>query len=335
MARSVLGLDVGGANLKAAHTDGDARGAAFALWKDPAGLTAALAELVGDLPGSEVLAVTMTGELCDCFESKSQGVRAILDAVVAVADGRPIRVWDHDGLFVDLERARSEPLKVASANWLALATFVGRFAPDGNALLIDLGTTTTDVVPLVRGQPRPEGRTDPERLEYGELVYRGWRRTPVCALAGPSRAAELFATMHDVYLVMRVVPEEPANRDTADGRPATRPNANRRLARMLCADLETSTDQRCLQLAEEMNFRLCTQVAMAATSVIKRLPGSVNTVIASGSGEFLIRGVLASPSLPQDRDSWPIVSLGEQLGRGLSTAACAYAVATLCQEREG
>jgi probable H4MPT-linked C1 transfer pathway protein len=335
MPRSFLGLDVGGANLKAAHTGGGARAIPFALWNDLSGLPAALAELAADLPEADAVAVTMTGELCDCFESKSDGVRAILDAVASAAGPKPVRVWDHDGLFVQLERARSEPLKVASANWLALATFTGRFAPDGNALLIDIGTTTTDIVPLVDGHPRPQGRTDPERLECGELVYRGWRRTPLCALAGPSRAAEFFATMHDAYLVMKVVPEEPASRDTADGRTATRANAGRRLARMLCCDLETTTARQCQQLAEEMNFRLCTQIAHAASDVLKRLPGPVGAIVSSGSGEFLIRGVLASALLPPDHDRWPIVSLGERLGRGVSTAACAYAVATLCQEREG
>lgn len=335
MATSVLGLDVGGANLKAAHSDGDARSVAFALWREPTGLRAALTELVADLPPSDLVAVTMTGELCDCFESKREGILAILHAVAGLADGRPVRVWDHDGLFSDLERALNNPLTVASANWLALATFAGRFAPHGNALLLDVGTTTTDIIPLVQGKPRPHGRTDPDRLAAYELVYRGWKRTPVCAVAGPTRAAELFATMHDVYLVMRVVPEEPANRDTADGRPATRSHANRRLARMVCGDLETTTAQQCQQLAEEMNYRLCLQIAQAAGQVVERLPGPVGTLITSGSGEFLTRGILASDFLPDDRERWPIVSLGERLGRGASTAACAYAVARLCQEREG
>src|SRR5262245_53302521 len=170
MPRPILGLDIGGANLKAAHTDGHARSVAFALWRDPAGLALALSELVADMPPSDVLAVTMTGELCDCFDSKSEGVRAILDAVVTVAGARPVRVWDHDGLFSDLERARSEPLTVASANWLALAVYAGRFVPAGNALLFDIGTTTTDIVPFVEGKPRPGGHTDPDRLDCHELV---------------------------------------------------------------------------------------------------------------------------------------------------------------------
>src|SRR5665213_2920887 len=171
MSRSVLGLDVGGANLKAAHTNRTARSRPFALWKDPGGLADALRNLIAEMPSADVLAVTMTGELCDCSESKRQGVNVILDAVEAAAAGKPIRVWRTDGRFSDLAAARTESLTAAAANWLALATFAGRYAPTGPALLIDIGSTTTDIVPLQDGRPMPKGRTDPERLRSGELVY--------------------------------------------------------------------------------------------------------------------------------------------------------------------
>ena len=183
---SVLGLDVGGANLKAAHTNG-AHSRPFARWKNPGGLADALRGLIAEMPSADLLAVTMTGELCDCFESKRQGVNAILDAVEAAAVGKPIRIWGADGRFSDLAAARTEPLTSASANWLALATFAGRYAPQGPAPLIDVGSTTTDIVPLLNGQPVPQGRTDPERLRSGELVYSGVRRTPLCATYGDRR----------------------------------------------------------------------------------------------------------------------------------------------------
>ena len=231
MQRRVLGLDVGGANLKAAHADGAARSRPFALWKDPGGLAGALRDLIADMPDADLLAVTMTGELCDCFESKRQGVIAILDAVQEAAQGKPIRVWRTDGKFVDITEARKTPLQTAAANWLALATFAGRLAPEGPALLFDVGSTTTDVIPLLDGRPKPHGRTDRERLESGELVYTGVRRTPLCALAGG--AAELFATTLDVYLLLDWIAEDAADRNTADGRPATKAAAHARLARMM------------------------------------------------------------------------------------------------------
>ena len=142
---AILGLDIGGANLKAAHTDGSARTVAFPLWKHPDRLSGELAKLCATMPPHDCLAVTMTGELCDCFETKRQGVAAILDAVEAVDGTARVHVWRSDGQFADLATARATPLQVAAANWLALATFAGRFAPSGPALLIDIGSTTTDM----------------------------------------------------------------------------------------------------------------------------------------------------------------------------------------------
>jgi hypothetical protein len=329
MSRSVLGLDVGGANLKAVHTSGAACTAPFALWKDPAGLTDALRVLVASLPPADRLAVTMTGELCDCFENKRQGVHAILGAVEVVAASKPVQVWRNDGRFVDLAAARQQPHPVAAANWLALATFAGRFAPKGPALLIDIGSTTTDIVPLVNGQPVPRGRTDPERLRCSELTYLGVRRTPLCALRG-DLAAELFATTQDLFLILNWLPEEPENRNTPDGRPATRAAAHARLARMLCADLETSTEEERMKMAHVLLVNVVYRLISSVEVVVKRLPGKPETVVLSGEGDFLTRVVL------QEQKAFPPcrpVQLATELGAERSKAACAYAVAVLAAER--
>jgi probable H4MPT-linked C1 transfer pathway protein len=325
----VLGLDIGGANLKAAHARGGARLRPFALWKDPAGLPGALRDLLRGWPPFDRLAVTMTGELCDCFESKRQGVLAILDAVESAARGVPVRVWCTDGAFADVAAARAEPLRAAAANWLALATWAGRHAPSGPAVLLDVGSTTTDVVPLLDGKPVPLGRTDPERLRWQELVYLGVRRTPVCAVTGGVGAAELFATMLDVFLVLYAVGEDPADTDTADGRPATRAAAHARLARMLCADLETSTAEERLALAEQARDAVVGLLDSAVGAVAGRLPGVPQTFVLAGSGEFLARQVLR-----QWRGYSParLVAVAELLGPEVSQAACAHAVAVLASE---
>src|SRR5437868_2947648 len=115
---NILGLDVGGANLKVADAHSTAQLLPFALWKNPAGLTEALRQLLGQMPQFDRLAVTMTGELCDCFETKRQGVVAILDAMTAAVPDKPVRVWTFDDRFVDMEIARKQPLEAAAANWL-------------------------------------------------------------------------------------------------------------------------------------------------------------------------------------------------------------------------
>jgi probable H4MPT-linked C1 transfer pathway protein len=249
---AVLGLDIGGANLKAAHSDGAAVSRPFPLWKRPGDLAPALRNLVGDLPPADRVAVTMTGELCDCFPSSRAGVLQILDAVSAALPSIPTYIWRTDGRFVSIDEARADPRPCAAANWLALAAFAGRFAPTGPALLVDVGSTTTDLVPLADGVPVPTARTDPERLKAGELVYTGVRRTPACALLGAGGAAEFFATTLDVYLLLEQIAEDEHDTDTADGRPATREYAHRRLARMLCGDAETVTRTAAVALAKRL-----------------------------------------------------------------------------------
>ena len=78
---SWLALDIGGANLKAAHASGAIRSVPFEVWRRPQDLARALADLVAGFPQFDRVAVTMTAELCDCFATKAEGVRAVLEAV--------------------------------------------------------------------------------------------------------------------------------------------------------------------------------------------------------------------------------------------------------------
>jgi len=325
----LVGLDIGGANLKAVHQDGSVRLLPFELWKQPERLPEVLRELLHFLPDCDHLAITMTGELCDCFASLRQGVQAILAAVAAACAGRAVCIWTNEGRFVDLTTAAEMPLQVAAANWLALATFAVRLVGQANALIIDVGSTTTDVVPLSGGQPVPRGRTDPQRLEAQELVYTGARRTPVCALLDGHGAAEFFATTLDVHLLLGHLPEDAVDCGTADGRGATRAAAHARLARMLCGDGETVAEADTLALARRAFEKQVWLIGQAVKQVQARLAGRPTAVVLAGSGEFLARLVLGR--LPDFADR-PIVALSERLGPALSAAACAQAVAVLAAE---
>ncbi len=328
MTGTVLGLDIGGANVKAATADGRAWAEPFALWKHPDGLAAVLAEIIARFPDAESLAVTMTGELCDCYQTKREGVNRILDAVEKAANGREISVWSTAGRFVSVDEARVDHMKVASANWHALAKFAGRYKPEGIGLLLDIGSTTTDLIPLVNGEPEPRWKTDPERLQSGELVYTGVRRTPVFALVPGRTAAEFFATMHDVYLFMELEPENATDTDTADGRPATIEFAHARLARVLVGDIETVSFENVEALVRRAYYAQQEKIVEAAC---RRLDGlRIESVICSGSGEYLAR-IVAAEIAPDAT----VVSLAEQLGPRVSTCAPAYACAVLATESVG
>jgi probable H4MPT-linked C1 transfer pathway protein len=333
-----LGLDVGGANLKLADGRGWARSRAFPLWKQPGELPTAIAAMLYDAPAADGLAVTMTGELADCFATKREGVNAILDAVVAAAGHRELRVYLTTGELVAPGVARRHPLRAAAANWHALSCFAGRFAPAGPAMLIDIGSTTSDLVPLVDGVPMPRGWTDPERLAAGELVYTGVQRSPICALVSETRwrgvkcgvAQELFATTRDAYLALGELPEEPENTATADGRPATRAAAHDRLARMICADRETFDERAALRLAYETQEAQLALLERGARRVLRRLEAAPQTFMVGGWGEFLARHLTARLA-----ERCSLVSLAERLGPGPSRCAPAHALAVLANEAVG
>jgi len=333
MSSEAIGLDIGGANLKAATASGRATTRPFELWKYPDRLADELRTLARELPRSGPVGVTMTGELCDCFPTKRDGVRHILAAASGVFGPR-VRVWTTSGEFLAARDGEQRYLAVAAANWHALATYTCRFAPIRTALLVDTGSTTTDVIPLVDGRPIPAGRTDPERLRTGELVYTGTRRTPVCAILGGEVAAELFATALDVYLRLDMTPAEPDNLATADGRPATKPFAHARLSRMLGGDPELITEAETNRLAHRVQMRQREMIVSAMRRVAGRMPAVPTTIVVAGSGERLAEAAATEflGTHANQNETPRIVSLTKTAGDAVSHAACAYALAVLAAE---
>jgi probable H4MPT-linked C1 transfer pathway protein len=333
MTQRALGLDIGGANIKAAAADGRAWSEPFALWKDPDGLAAVLNELLARFPGCDELAVTLTGELCDCFATKREGVGRILDALFSVSGERPIRVWGTDGQFHSVEQAKDQSLSVAAANWHALATHLGRTIAREPSLLIDIGSTTADIIPILDGVPATFGKTDYDRLRGSELVYTGVRRTPVMAVLPERAAAEYFAGMHDVYLVLGMTTEDATDTDTADQRPATAVLALARLARMLGGDCETLGEETIMAYAVAAYQRQLATLSASVRRVLAGLPdeADIGTIVISGSGEFLARRVVreALPEFPERS----IRSLHAEWGEALSACAPAYACALLADRQ--
>lgn len=331
-----LGLDIGGANLKAADGRGWARSVPFALWRHPQELVRVLSQLVDEAPTSERFAVTMTGELCDCFNSKAQGVEHILSSVESVVKNREVRVYLNDGRFAKIIEARESPRLAAASNWHALARFACRFVTGRTGLLIDVGSTTTDIIPLVDGQVAARGRNDTERLLSQELLYRGVFRTPICALTdvlpiGGEQcpiAAEVFATVADAYVISGELAEDPnAGERTADNRPLTKEFARQRLARQLCADADDLMPDDLAQITQTIRETQLSSLVRSIDRVTSRMPEPPRTCVLSGSGEFL-----ADAALKRLLPACAAISLADKLGVEASQCAPAHAVAVLAAE---
>ena len=118
----------------------------------PAQLADALRALVALVPRVDHIAATMTGELADCFSTKAEGVKFILNALAVAADGTHTRVYLTNGRLVSLQTAHASsrcwPLR---ANWHALANFAGRYATAGCRPADRRRLDHLDFIPLVDG----------------------------------------------------------------------------------------------------------------------------------------------------------------------------------------
>jgi probable H4MPT-linked C1 transfer pathway protein len=225
----------------------------------------------------------------------------------------------------------------AASNWHALANFACRFVSSRTGLLIDMGSTTTDIIPLVDGRVAASGRNDTERLSSQELLYRGVGRTPICALTDALPlgdrlwpiAAELFATTADAYVLLGDIAEDASANWTADGRPLTKAFARQRLARQFCADAEEIDIGHFEQVAKAVREIQERELARSVQIVADRLPEKPLAYATGGTGEFLAGGVIRR-ILPDCR----VVSLSHEIGHAASGAAPAYAIAILAAEAE-
>jgi probable H4MPT-linked C1 transfer pathway protein len=236
-----------------------------------------------------------------------------------------------DGRFRTLAQVRADPMRAAAANWLATATFLARRVR--RALLVDVGTTTADLILIDGGQVAAAGRDDPSRLASGELVYTGVVRTPICAVVPdlylngrPVRtAAEWFAVTGDAALLLGLIEPDAYAEPTPDGRPATAEAAARRLARMLCADHADLGADRVRWLARQVIEAQLVQLSRAALQVLSRAeaPESV-PVVGAGLGRPLAERLARRLDLPY-------IGL-QELGLDGGQAAPAAAVASLLAE---
>lgn len=305
---TLIALDIGGAHLKAALFDEESTLRDLVqlpcpLWQGMNRLDAALATLLRRWGEPRRVAATMTGELADLFDDRADGVRRIVGATAAAVPDAELSVFAGPHGLIAPAAAPDLADAVASANWHATATVA---AVGGDGILIDVGSTTTDIVPLVAGGPRQRGYTDAERLDCGELVYTGVVRTPVMAVAdtvpfaGRPRPlmAELFATMGDVHRLTGALPEQADLHPTADGRDHGAAASARRLLRMVGEDLTPHSLRAAHLLARHLAERQLRRIEDALDQVLSRGDIAEPALVGAGVGRFLVRRIAGRRGLP-------------------------------------
>ncbi len=306
-----MGWDIGGANTKAAYIrtangkveDLQTAMEYFPFWKRDTqqlcNMLSALKTKVAEAAGLDCVAVTMTAELSDAFGTKREGVNHILDCVSRVFEGTPVFVVSVDGTLKSVAAAKSRPLKVAAANWAATGWMMSRLVSD--CVVVDVGSTSTSIIPIVGGKVAAKGKTDLEKLLNGELVYTGSLRTNVAAIVSsvPLRggiarvSSELFAQSADIHQILGNIDVEDYSVETPDGKGKTLADAMARLARVVCADTEMLTEQEIVQIAQYVYDAQLEQIANTISQVYQQLNSKAKQtvpVVVTGLGRnFLAR----------------------------------------------
>lgn len=299
----IIGWDIGGAHVKAALLDRTGKALAVIqkacpLWLGLDQLTAAVKAIIAEMPQQVTQhAITMTGELADIFPDRLTGVCEIAQTMQKLLYG-DVRYYAGLSGFVYFEQVPAISNNIASANWLASATYLAQEFQQG--LLIDFGSTTTDFVVLADGVPHIRGFTDATRLQHDELVYTGMIRTPLMAIARHidfagercGVTAEHFATTADVYRLLGHLDEADDMSSTADGADKSTEATARRIARMVGRDLAEADMHVWKQLAWAFHDQQLSLMQSAALRHLSRnLISADAPIIGAGVGRQVLQAL--------------------------------------------
>ncbi len=308
----IIGWDIGGAHVKACRlVRGEVVDVAqwpCPLWQGSVHLEHVLRAARTRWPDLADLqhAVTMTGEMVDLFTDRRDGVLRIAAVLLEhIAPRQPVQFFAGDAGWCDAAGLANHWAAVASANWLATAghaALVVQTAAHGDGVLVDIGSSTTDLIAFGHGAVATSSRSDADRLATGELVYHGVVRTPLCAVAPRigwrgrqlNVMNEFFATTADVYRLTGQLDPAHDQHPPADNAAKDAVSTRRRLARMIGLDEHEGTPAEWQTVAEAWRAAQVGVIAGQLQQVIALHALADDLVIVSaGCGDFLVAAVLA------------------------------------------
>ncbi len=339
---NTIGWDIGGAHLKVVALDQEGTviyvdQLETPLWKGLDILDQAFESLPTDLiKNAKSHGITMTGELADIFPDRIAGVRELVNKITTLLDQdkQKISIYAGKKSWLQAGSIEGNESHIASANWHATACYVAAKVKT-NGMLIDMGSTTTDIIPLIDGKPGSAGFSDQERLQTDELVYTGVNRTSVTAVVSSlpfggewqQIAAEYFSTMGDIYCLTEDIPEN-AGFTTADGKGTSLLDCARRLARVTGSDLHEAELTAWQELAHYISRQQMQKISASISRVKSRYPIHEMPVIGTGAGKFLIRRLAEWHNMPY-HDFADFLQGDEMLKQAAAICAPATACAAL------
>jgi len=318
----ILGLDIGGANTKAALIEFEKDNIKnstsyiefFPFWeKTITEIPAMLKRVKLNLQKKHFLfknnidffAIAITAELSDAFQTKREGIYSILNALEQVFQKEKMYFISTKYKFLQFSEAKNEFLSISAANWFSTALFLGKFISE--CILIDAGSTTVDIIPIFNSSPVVKGKTDVERLYNHELIYTGGLRATIPSITHfvPYKgkkiriAFEKFALISDVHRILNNITKKQYINDTADNRSKSLEDCYARLSRIICMDIESISKEELDLIAqyiyEKQQEIISNEIQLLMHDLVIRFPQfekNPRFIITGLSADFLIRVTL-------------------------------------------
>ena len=296
----IAGFDIGGANTDLAVVDFDDQGNIteikadfeyFPMWLKNEELGDALLRLLGDdLKDIDAVGICMTAELVDAYKTKREGVIDIAKKSKE-SFSVPVGFIGINGVL-SFEELVERPDEVAAANWIATSKIAAEI--EENCIMIDTGSTTTDIIPIKNGSECAKGRSDLERLKTGELIYSATLRTNLAAIVDKVPlgdetmrvSSELFAATADIHTVLGNITEEDYSCSTSDGAGKSKEDCMRRISRVICGDMDMLSESDIEKIAAYIYKRQAEKVAEALLEVSER--ENLTKVVTTGLGMDIV-----------------------------------------------
>ncbi len=336
----MVGWDIGGAHVKIVRANKQAiievLQLACPLWKGIDKLRMCIETVHERINLSHSKhAVTMTGELVDYFENREQGTISIINELNAKLSEDKVFYYAGELGFINAERAIVEYKKVASANWLASACYTAEKLQ--HALFIDIGSTTTDIIPIKDGKVIYNGYTDEQRLIAKELVYCGVVRTPIFAICKSAIVKtqsvpvinEYFSNTADVYRITGELEEYVDVGETLDSRAKDCLSSVKRLARMFANDADSSELDIWNAVAKQVRSMQVQMIKDACRHQLMQKQISLDApVVGAGVGRFLVKDVASQ--LGREYVDYESLFTIDSDGEGFGVGDCGPAAAVAC-----
>ncbi len=298
----IVGWDIGGANLKASIINFKnykikSNQIYCPIWLNIDNLRKSIISIKNNFGNCDYHAVTMTAELVDIFKNKKKGVKKIIELFCKIFPEKKVFFYSINENFLKRKDAILNTDNISSMNWHASASFISKYIK--NCILVDIGSSTTDIVPIKNKKIVVKGFNDSERLSNGELIYSGVLRTPITSIVKNLHLKkkkhiliqENFADIADVYRILNKLPKNMDLISTQDKKPKNPVASARRIARLLAKDYKDEKFKDWKKISIEIENTQKKIFRNAIEKIKKKFFKKNIPIIGLGVGSFLIKEI--------------------------------------------